>query len=182
MTEVGHSLTGLAIGCLSVPARFNKRAKAVYLLGFAALANVPDFPIKGWGHDLYHVSHSLAVNALIIAALIGILRVFCRRFSFSVPKVVVFAAACAWLSHLVLDSFYCHGHGIRIFWPFSSTTALNLAVPWFKVKNVHVSPLDWYNLRISLIEFASYSPLVIACVVFRRIKEKCCSTQTLPRR
>jgi membrane-bound metal-dependent hydrolase YbcI (DUF457 family) len=78
---------------------------------------------------------------------------------------VVAAGAAAWLSHFLLDSFYSHGHGIRIFWPVSDA-ALNLAIPWFHVLK-RSSPPDLATLRTLAIEALSYGALLAACLIWR---------------
>ena len=66
MTQVGHTLTGLAIGVACLPGKRSARARLIHLVAFGFLANIPDLPLKNWGHDLYYFSHSLFVNLLLI--------------------------------------------------------------------------------------------------------------------
>jgi hypothetical protein len=71
--------------------------------------------------------------------------------------------ASAWLSHLLLDSFYNHGKGISIFWPFSKAR-LALPIPWFDLgvgSPAHI-------MHVFLIEFLSYFPWLVLAILFRR--------------
>jgi membrane-bound metal-dependent hydrolase YbcI (DUF457 family) len=77
---------------------------------------------------------------------------------------LVWAGTAAWLSHLLLDSFYSHGKGVRIFWPLS-LDALNLPMPWFDVLQVGIPP--HVALRIFAVEFAFYGSLLGLCLLWR---------------
>jgi len=71
----------------------------------------------------------------------------------------------AWLSHLLLDSFYNHGRGIAIYWPLSEGR-FELSMPWFST--LHGSwALDDHTARVVAIELAFYSPLVLGALAFR---------------
>jgi membrane-bound metal-dependent hydrolase YbcI (DUF457 family) len=126
MTPVGHSLVGVALGIVCLPDFPTRRAEAAFLAGFAVLANVPDLRLPCWGHARYDISHSLFVSVLLIAVACVCLRLWPKtRPTIGSPPVLA-AGAAAWLSHLLLDSFYSHGQGIAIFWPFSRAA---LALP-----------------------------------------------------
>ena len=132
MTQVGHVLAGAAIGILCKPDRTPPKWLVVYFGAFLLLANIPDLPFKGWGHDRYDVSHSIFVNLLLIAIVVAVL-LFGKDFWGKIGGWKVMAGgAAAWLSHLLLDSFYNHGHGVAIFWPLSGAS-LALPMPWFSV-------------------------------------------------
>ncbi|MCJ7700410.1 MAG: hypothetical protein MUO62_02400 [Anaerolineales bacterium] len=56
---------------------------------------------------------------------------------------------------MLLDTFYNHGKGVKMFWPFSEVR-LALPIPWFSVvKNPH-PPLTSETVQILLIEMAFY--------------------------
>jgi membrane-bound metal-dependent hydrolase YbcI (DUF457 family) len=133
---------------------------------FTLVATAPDLPFPFWGHYSYRVSHSLFVNLAVVAAVVGLLIVPRARRSEAAWRWVVAGGAAAWLSHLLLDSFYSHGHGIRIFWPLSDA-ALNLPLPWF-----HVLRPDSFGdpaaLRILATEAVFYGALLGACLIWRR--------------
>jgi membrane-bound metal-dependent hydrolase YbcI (DUF457 family) len=133
---------------------------------FTLVATAPDFPLPFWGHYSYRVSHSLFVNLAVVAAVVGLLIAPRARRSEASWRWVVAGGAAAWLSHLLLDSFYSHGHGIRIFWPLSDA-ALNLPLPWF-----HVLRPDSFGdpaaLRILATEAVFYGALLGACLIWRR--------------
>jgi membrane-bound metal-dependent hydrolase YbcI (DUF457 family) len=166
MTTVGHALTGLAIGVLCVPRRFSTLKKAGLLVAFAIIANMPDLPAAGWGHNRYYFSHSLFVTLLILAVLLVIFgwsrRV--RTWLGGWPVLLCFAAA--WGSHLLLDSFYNHSNGIRIFWPLSYES-LSLAIPWFDVLNGWYA-WDFHTLQIVVIEALFYGGPLMFCIFLRR--------------
>ncbi len=161
MSPVGHSLTGLAIGALATRG-WRPRDRAIALAGFVVLANLPDAPLPGWGHDAYHVSHSLAVTLALIATAGWSL----RRV---VPTRLLLAGGMAWLSHLLLDSFYNHGLGIEIGWPITSYR-LNLPIPWLQTLELSQSAWSERNLSVGLLEALTFGPFLIACWLLSRCR------------
>ncbi|MDD4664208.1 MAG: metal-dependent hydrolase [Caldisericia bacterium] len=172
MTPVGHSLTGLAIGISAVPAAFSTKKKVLPVLCFIVLANFPDIPIPYWGHDLYYFSHSVFMN-FVLFLIIGILiRNIVQKIYPAVPVWRIFLFGwIAWFSHLLLDSFYNHGLGVMIWWPFFEQS-LCLPIPWFSVLNAPILPITKESLRIWSIEFISYLPLVLIAVLLKRIMKR----------
>ena len=168
MTSVGHCLTGLSLAALVVPRSWERREKVAAFAAFTLVANAPDLPLPFWGHYSYRVSHSLFVNLALIAVVAPLLLNSGARRGEAAWRWVVAGGAAAWLSHLLLDSFYSHGHGIRIFWPVSDA-ALNLAVPWFHVLR-RGSPPDLATLRILATEAVCYGLLLVACLSWRRCR------------
>jgi membrane-bound metal-dependent hydrolase YbcI (DUF457 family) len=166
MTAVGHSLTGLCFASLVVPRSWSRKEKIAAFAAFSFLATAPDLPLPFWGHFSYRVSHSLFVNLAVVAAVVGLLTLPPVRRSEAGWRWVVAGGAAAWLSHLLLDSFYSHGHGVRIFWPLSDA-ALNLPIPWFHVLRPDLVG-DPAALRIFAIEALFYGALLGACVLWRR--------------
>jgi membrane-bound metal-dependent hydrolase YbcI (DUF457 family) len=160
MTQVGHTLTGLAFGVLSLPSSVSKTRRVIQLGVFAVLANIPDIPLPYWGHARYAISHSIFVNLvlclIVLASLIGYRPGDWRMRGLGIT---------AWFSHLLLDTFYNHGHGVGILWPFSTAT-LALPIPWFSVLPP-MWPLTAQGIRIGLIEFISYAPLVFMTLYIR---------------
>ncbi len=153
MSPVTHSLVGFAIGYAA--ARRDEQRLAFALAG-VALANLPDWPLPGWGHDAYHVSHSLALNLLLI----GIAAIVANRW---LSRRQLTLLATAWLSHLLLDSSYGHGQGIQIGWPLVDFR-LNLPIPWLRTLDIR-NPLSWRNLKVALLELATFGPVVLAILV-----------------
>lgn len=163
---MGHTLAGMSIAVLTVRENGTPwwRRPAFHI--FALAANIPDLPLPGWGHDLYHVSHSVFVT-------LGLLALFETPFWISAPlraqagggrAFVGFALA--WLSHMLLDSLYSHGRGIAIFWPVSDAH-LALPIPWFHTIEIH----PWntpHNLSVFLVELVCYAPLLFLCIYLRR--------------
>jgi membrane-bound metal-dependent hydrolase YbcI (DUF457 family) len=167
MTQVGHILIGATIGLLCLPEKTSRRRKAAHLAGFIMLANIPDLPLKYWGHDRYQVSHSLLVNLLLAAVTGGFLGLTSRgRAALRRPGMLL-AGELAWLSHLLLDTLYNHGRGIQLFWPVSNFR-LALPVPWFSV--IHLPLLRLENFKIFLIELMCYLPVLMLAGWFRKAK------------
>lgn len=169
MTQTGHTLTGIAIGILSMPTGDASKKKVAHVVAFALLANIPDLPLDNWGHGRYDISHSIFVNLLIIG--IAVLAVtFLRNVRTRIGGwPVIVGGTVAWLSHLLLDSFYNHGQGVAIFWPFSDAR-LSLPIRWFSVVTSLPPPITPQMMQIFLIEFASYLPLVVVAILIRRTR------------
>ncbi len=72
MTTIGHSLTGLSLAVLTLPHGQSRRWYLLTTVLFVVFANLSDFPLPGWGHYSYHVSHSVFVTALL-ASLMSLL-------------------------------------------------------------------------------------------------------------
>lgn len=110
---------GAAIAMIVLPPTASKARLVLTTASFAVIANIPDFQLPGWGHTRYDISHSiftgLAIMVLLLIALISISgaaeRLGGRRGHSG--------WLCRWLSHLLLDSFYGHGYGVCLLWPFS---------------------------------------------------------------
>lgn len=168
MAPVGHSLFGAAVGVLCVPELKTVRARAVFLTGFVLLANVPDFAVPGWGHDQYQVSHSLFVNLAIIAAIVVLLAIWGKARKRIGGAPVILGGTIAWLSHLLLDSFYNHGKGIAIYWPFSNAR-LALPIPWFSPLESSPPPLDSHTVRVCLIEAVFFLPVLLIAICCRGV-------------
>ena len=167
MTPTGHLLTGTAIGVMFMPDYKTRGKKAIHLAVFALLANIPDLPFTNWGHDRYYFSHSLFVNLLLIG--MGILAIFSysKIRSQLIPWGVMIGGSISWLSHLLLDSFYNHGMGIAIFWPFSKARLI-LPIPWLAVSTDPFFSITLKKIQIFLLEFASFFPLIILAIFIRR--------------
>jgi LexA-binding, inner membrane-associated putative hydrolase len=166
MTQVGHALTGTAIAVICLPKQTSWRHKLIHFVAFIALALVPDFPLPNWGHDKYYISHSLFMNLLFIFGLVILLGLFKNIRSKIGGWVVSVCGAAAWLSHLLLDSFYNHGKGVVIFWPFSKGRLI-LPIPWLSVVKTLPPPITTELVRILLIEFVTFFPLVLFAILIR---------------
>jgi membrane-bound metal-dependent hydrolase YbcI (DUF457 family) len=153
---------GASIGVLCMPRRWRWEGKAALLAGFAFLANVPDFRF----HPRYPVRHSLFVNLALLAGPVLVLALWPRLRRAAGGWRVIAAGAAAWLSHLLLDTFYCHGAGLGVFWPIS-TARINLAMPWFDtLKYGWVATAR--TARILATEAAFYGAILGACLLLRR--------------
>jgi len=167
MSPVGHSMLGASIGIVCMPQFKTVRAKAAFLTGFVVLANLPDLAVPGWGHDNYRVSHSLFVNLAMIAAIGGAIGLWGRAGVTIAAAPVILGGAAAWLSHLLLDSFYNHGQGIAIYWPFSRGR-LSLPMPWFSTLEGRPPYLNVHSVQVCLVEFAFYFPILALSIYCRR--------------
>lgn len=166
MTQVGHSITGIAWGVLFLPQNASTKQAVTRAVTFVLLANIPDLPIKNWSHEQYHVSHSVFVNLLLVAITV-IALIFLRNARKRLGWPVIASGILAWLSHLLLDSFYNHGYGIAIFWPFSDAS-LALPIPWFSTVKQLPPPVTPEMIRILSIEFVCYLPLFLLAVLMRK--------------
>ncbi len=154
---------GMSIGLLCMPARWRRPAKALLILAFVGLANVPDFHF----HREYAIRHNVLVNAALMAVPLAILLCWSGLRRWVGGWAVIVCGAIAWFSHFLLDSFYSHGLGIAIFWPLSKIR-FALPIPWF-----HTMKPSWrlhpYNVRVWSLELLCYGALLAACVLGRRL-------------
>ena len=102
MTPIGHTRTGVTIGCIVLPSGFSARAKRLTLAVFGLLANLPDLPLPRWGHDRYEISHSVFVTAVGVVVL-GLLAVVTTKGRGILSPALVAGGSLAWYSHLLLD-------------------------------------------------------------------------------
>jgi membrane-bound metal-dependent hydrolase YbcI (DUF457 family) len=82
---------------------------------------------------------------------------------------VLLGGSLAWVSHLLLDTFYNHGKGLAMFWPFSDAR-LALPISWFSVVKNLPRPITWELIRILLIELAFYGTLLLVVIILKRTK------------
>jgi hypothetical protein len=82
---------------------------------------------------------------------------------YSVPLII--GGVIAWHSHLLLDTFYNHGQGLAIFWPFSSGR-LALPFPFFRTMETK-NYFSASNLQIFAIEGLFYGAILIVALIVR---------------
>ena len=165
MTFAGHILTGLSLGVLAMPRRWPWNHKAAMLLSYVVLALGPDWKFPGWGHYRYDISHGLMMNLLIVGVPAIVLLLWAAARRKLGGTAVIVGGVAAELAHLLLDSFYNHGNGVMIGWPFNRYH-LNLAMPWFR------SMVAAWNLdfaRVIAIELLFYGSLLVVCLSARRV-------------
>jgi membrane-bound metal-dependent hydrolase YbcI (DUF457 family) len=166
MTEVGHSLVGITIGIAGLPNKISNRWKLTIIISLAILSNLPDFPFPFWGHEKYHISHSVFVNS-IIAIILSVWLSKNKKLRSQIGVRMIFLSVfLALIGHLLLDSFYNHGKGVAIYWPFSSAT-LALPIPWLSVVPA-LPPITIDHLREYVFEFITFFPFVIMAIFFYR--------------
>lgn len=184
MTPVGHSLMGASIAVLCLPSRSSRWTRCLGLICFIILANLPDAPLPGWGHDRYWFSHSIIVNGIVMLAAV----ILCYSWRAGVRWLgglpVIAGGLLSWLSHFLLDTLYNHGRGLAMFWPFGSWR-LALPIAWFSVMNGIPKTLDGRVLRILGIELLAYGTLLVLalfwrCFIFKRIQDKFKSSPPKP--
>lgn len=169
-------MTGLAIGLIAIPP-YVSRSRLIFGLTYCAIAaNMPDLGIAHWGHSNYAVSHSIFVNGAIILALASAIAYVSKISTREISWALLFALAGAWLSHLLLDTFYNHGLGLRMFWPFSKA-ALALPMPWFHTIDIKQSFTAWHNMSEFLTEGLFFTLLLAPAFFIRRRR---CSLHSSP--
>jgi len=172
MTNIGHNLTGIAIGILCLPKGSSIIRTSVHLLAFITLSIMPDHDIPGWGHSNYMVSHSLFVNLSLMGFII-LLLAWKRGWRTRIGGwPVVVGGSVAWMSHFLLDLFYKNSVGLAMFWPFSSARSFGLPLPWFFTLSSGPGSFLSHNLRVYAIELACYGPLVLLALAMRMFFRK----------
>jgi hypothetical protein len=166
MTFVGHTLAGTAVAVAVIPKRSSSIQKIVHFLVFVLLANLPDLPTFNWGHENYIYSHSLFVNLVFITLAILFLTFSKRVFQKIGGWTVLIGGVIAWLSHLLLDSFYNHGKGVMIFWPVSAAS-LALPIPWLSALPGTHPLLSLAVLQIFVLEFITFAPFLLLMILIR---------------
>ena len=167
MSPVGHSIVGLAFAVVAMPRDVGRKWLVTLPVAFISLASLPDWPMPSWGHDRYDISHSIFVNISLVSMVI-LLWCVVPSFRSAVGARCLCLGAGAWLSHLLLDSFYNHGRGVPIYWPYSDAR-LNFAMPWFNTIDLSQSIASSHNLSVYFVEFVAYLPVLIMAVGFRKL-------------
>jgi len=164
MMSLGHSLVGASIGLVCLPGFEKTRNRLLFLVGFIAVASLPDWPIPGWGHFRLDISHSVIVNGACMLGLVLVMRGLAgsmlRTYRLAVVGLVI-----TWLSHFLLDTLYVDS-SMAIFWPLSDV-AVSLPVPWLKTMPHVPPPFDGRILLIFWYEALTFLPFLFLAVVWR---------------
>lgn len=171
MTPFGHAIVGVSCGSLVIPSKLTLWQRMLSAFLFAMIACAPDIALKGWGHDKYYFSHSIFVNLGLILFLLVAWIALSSLFKLKKNLKIAIGLSCAWLSHLLLDSFYNHGQGIRIFWPLSDS-ALALPIPWLDVMDASLPYFAWHNTKIHLIEVVTFIPILFLSLLLRHLTSR----------
>jgi membrane-bound metal-dependent hydrolase YbcI (DUF457 family) len=139
--------------------------RLLFIAGMIAVANLPDWPIAGWGHYRYHISHSIIVNGLAMVSLGLAVGAFEGRIVQKYPLVAI-GITVAWLSHFLLDSLYVNT-SLEMFWPVSAA-GVSLPVPWLKTMPHVPPPFDAQVLRVFALEVLTFGPPLVLALVLRR--------------
>ncbi len=179
MTYVGHTLTGAAIGVATCPRSFSSGKRTIWIGVCAVGGSIPDIPLPGWGHDRYDISHSafvLLAVAIVSSFASYVIQKKSQEHASFIPdhssppnpwwRLLLVIPVC-WASHLLLDSFYMHGHGIMIGWPFVDFR-LCLPIPCFDWLDSN-NRLGAHSMRVYGIELLCYGPLVLVAVIIRYV-------------
>jgi len=174
MTFVAHSIVGATVAAAVAPRRFKTWQKATLVGAFVVLGNLPDLDFSFWGHSRYDISHSIFVNLGLVLVAAGPFLASSKLRGKIGGAGVVCGVAAAWLSHLLLDTFYAHGPGIAIYWPFSKAR-LALPIPFFQTLKRADIYFDSHSVRVFAIEVAfygSFSVLFLLMVHAARLRHE----------
>ena len=122
-------------------------------------ANLPDAPLPGWGHDRYEFSHSVFVTVILILVL-GLAWFGVRKARWRAERRLFGLISLAWLSHLILDTTYSHGNGLRMFWPVSDSS-LALPVKYFDTLKMPILPITHQHLSVFGVELIAYGSVFL---------------------
>lgn len=165
MTGVGHTLMGVTIGVLFAPRIPERSRQVLYYLLFAFCAMIPDIEVSGWGHDKYHISHSIVLMALLTFSMSLLITVVLHLRKRRVNWRLVLGLVTAWISHFVLDGMYNHGKGVWVMWPLSKGR-LNIPLPWFSTTPPY--PLTFVHIKIYAIELLFYLSVLLMVILLKK--------------
>ncbi len=161
---------GVTIAVIVMPGGFSARRKVGTIGAFILLANTPDLPFPGWGHDRYDISHSLFTTGVLSGLLAAAFLLVGRLKEWAGGVRIVWGGVAAWVSHLLLDTTYNHGHGLKVFWPFSDASVA-LTLPWFETLKVSLPTITAHSLRVMGIELLFYGSVLLVVLLIRWISK-----------
>ncbi|MFZ5569849.1 MAG: hypothetical protein ACOZF0_05570 [Thermodesulfobacteriota bacterium] len=164
MTSLAHTLVGSSIALLCMPVMEKARLRLMFMGAMIAVANLPDWPIPGWGHFRLDISHSIIANGGLMLCLLVTWRILAGSL-FGKCRPVAVGVLAAWMSHLLLDTLYVDS-SLAIFWPVSAA-GVSLPVPWLKTLPHVPPPFDHQIQRILMLETFTFLPLVILAAAMR---------------
>jgi hypothetical protein len=159
MTTLGHMIVGATIGTIWIPSSQRSWRTLCYMVAIIAVANIPDWPLPGWGHHRLSFSHSIFVNMVAMTCIIVIWMRWAGLSAIRRYRNVMMAGTLAWLSHFLLDTLYVDS-GLRMLWPLSNE-AVSLPIPWLRTMPHVPPPFDQQILQILGLELITFSPLLI---------------------
>jgi inner membrane protein len=183
-SPVGHSIIGLALGAGFLLPRTTWRKlfhevwnRRFLFLAILFLANLPDLDylpgiLVGDLHAYHHqFTHSL-VFAVTLSAFTLVAWQRCRPPVTRTLTTLVYALL---VSHLLADWMCQDGsepYGIMWFWPFSERYTLAPWTPFLAPrKSTYQEMLQWYNVKVILVEAAWTLPLFVA-VCWAKTRQK----------
>jgi membrane-bound metal-dependent hydrolase YbcI (DUF457 family) len=169
MTTVGHTLMGLALRNLSAPGNRSPWIVLAEMAAFCAAANAMDWPLQGWGHRAYNVSHSIFVMpvAMVLLSPVPVQILVKLGYGFKGAAWLWAGMTAAALSHLLLDTLYAPGGGLAMFWPVSGAR-LALPIPFLHQLRPEEGYFAPHNLKVFAIEGVFFGLIFAASVVARR--------------
>ena len=168
MTAVGHSIVGATMAVWVLQSGASAKRKAITLAMFAFLANLPDLPFPGWGHDDYLRSHSFLVVGVLMGVLALALYLLRVVRTFIGSGWVLVAAVAAALSHIVLDATYNHGLGLGVLWPLSEAR-LALPIPFLETVREPFPAFTRHTARVMGIEALFYGAILLATLGLKKM-------------
>jgi hypothetical protein len=165
MTFVGHSLVGLGFAAAASPKEGRKHAVSTAVL-FVLFANFPDFAFR---IIPYYESHNL-ITVLVILTFATLWFWRIRRRGCAAEWKLVLLGNLAVLSHLLLDTFYNHGKGLILFWPFSDVRTA-FPIPWLAVMQAPFFPINEGHVRIWLLEFVTFAPFLFLILLMEYLRK-----------
>ena len=169
---VAHALLGASVAVALHPAVSSGSRWKLLLLG-AFVAVSPDFDYGlnwlrlfgggGWHHGFTHSIVFAVLAGLVVAAVAG---------KFRIAEIAAYGAAI--LSHTLLDLLVTKSHGVALLSPFSDTRfKLMLPIPIdYTWRNSSLLDTATDLLRISLIEFAVFAPVLLVVLFIRKSATK----------
>lgn len=165
---IAHGLLGASCVAALAPRRMVGRGRVLLVGALLGVCPDGDFLInwvglfgRGWHHDF---THSFAFTLLLGAAAAFV-------FGGDLRPRSVLAYWLPVLSHPLIDFVMTESRGVELFWPLSDRR--------FRLGGPALLDYTWRNdslaataldlLRIALIEFALFAPLLFAVLVARRV-------------
>lgn len=162
MATAGHLFAGMAIG------RASRQRGAI--LGFAALAALPDIDLLIYLHDgqvhrttaYAHRGFTHSLGAALACGLVawGVARAFRAEAALRVALFATLAVA----SHGIIDMLSDRGGGVAWLWPLSHARVL---APLRPIPVAHFHPF-WLFVRTELVEILAFAPCLLYALWPRR--------------
>ena len=167
---VAHGLIGASVVAALRPSAEPDRWKWLAFGAFLGIAPDFDFALNwlriswgGWHHGFTH--------SIPFAVVVGLLTIVVLR-QWKLRSFLVFGGA--YVSHTLLDYMLTESRGVALWWPFTNYRyKLRLPNPIeYSWSNDSVTQAAFDLLRISLIEFLIFAPILLTVISARHIINK----------